>query len=46
MINPNLQECLDNEKNFDYETMIETTIENVQTIVIEENMQDTYQDLL
>lgn len=46
VINPNLQECLDNEKNFDYETMIETTIENVQTIVIEENMQDTYQDLL
>ncbi len=46
VINPNLQECLDNEKKFDYETMIETTIEHVQTIVIQEKMQESYQDLL
>lgn len=46
VINPNLQECLNNEKKFDYETMIETTIDHVQTIVIQETMENTYQDLL
>lgn len=46
VINPNLQECFDNEKKFDYEKMIETTIDHVQTIVIQEAMENYYQDLL
>lgn len=46
VINPNLQECLDNEKNFDYEKMIDTAVQHVQTIVVQEMMKDDYQDLL
>ncbi len=46
VINPNLQECLDNEKKFDYEAMIENTMNHVQTIVIQEVMKNNYQDLL
>lgn len=46
VINPNLQECLNNEKNFDYEIMIENTINHVQTLVIQENIQESYKDLL
>lgn len=46
VINPNLQECFDNEKKFDYLKMIDTIMEHVQTIVIQEVMEDSYQDLL
>lgn len=46
VINPNLQECFDNEKKFDYLKMIDTIMDHVQTIVIQEVMEDSYQDLL
>lgn len=46
VINPNLMECLRNEEKFDYNTMIEETIANVMTIVITENMENEFQDLL
>ncbi len=46
VINPSLQECLENEKKFDYEAMIQNVLKNVDTIVIQENMENTYQDLL
>lgn len=46
VINPNLQECLENEKKFDYEKMIENVMEHIYTMVIQEDMENTYQDLL
>lgn len=46
VINPNLQECLDNEQKFDYEAMIDRTIEHVQTLVIQEEMKEDSHDLL
>ena len=46
VINPNLQECLINEEKFDYNKMIEDTVNNVMTITITENMEKEFNDLL
>lgn len=46
VINPNINECLLNEEKFDYETMIEETINNVNTIVIHEKKDETFNNLL
>lgn len=46
VINPNLEDCLKFEKNFDYETLIKETLAQVFTIKITKDEQTTYQDLL
>lgn len=46
VINPNLQECLINEDKFDYNKMIEDTVNSVMTITITENMEKEFNDLL
>ena len=46
VINPNLQECLINEEKFDYNKMIEDTVNNVMTITITENMGKEFNNLL
>lgn len=46
VINPTIKECLLNEEKFDYEEMIEETINNVQTLVIREKQENTFIDLL
>lgn len=46
VINPNLEDCLNFEKNFDYETLIKETLDQVFTIKITKDEQTTYQDLL
>ena len=46
VINPNLQECLINEEKFDYNKMIEDTVNNVMTITTTENMEKEFNDLL
>ncbi len=46
VINPNLQECLINEEKFDYNKMIQDTVNNVMTITITENMEKEFNDLL
>lgn len=46
VIHPNLEECLKNEEKFDYEEMIQRTIDHVQTIVIREKDKDDFEDLL
>lgn len=46
VINPHLQECLDNEKKFDYESMIDRVVNQIQTMVIQEKINSVYQDLL
>ena len=46
VINPTLKECLLNEEKFNFEEQIEKTLENVQTIVIREEKENNFQDLL
>lgn len=46
VINPSIKECLLNEEKFDYEAMIEETINNVQTLVIREKDDNNFSDLL
>jgi len=46
VINPNLAECLRNEEKFEYEKMIEETVNNVQTLVITEEKDDNFKNLL
>lgn len=47
VINPKLEKCIEFEKKFDYEDMIDKAIDNVNTIVITENLTDTdYEELL
>ncbi len=46
VINPNLQECLINEEKFDYNKIIEDTVNNVMTITITENMEKEFNNLL
>lgn len=46
VIHPNLEECFRNEEKFDYEEMIQRTIDHVQTIVIREKDKDDFEDLL
>ena len=46
VINPSLKECLKNEEKFDYETQIETVMNNIDTIVIREEDKKEFEDLL
>ena len=46
VINPNINECLINEEKFDYELMIDETVNNVLTIVIKEEKSSEFKDLL
>lgn len=46
VINPNLKECIDNEAKFDYETMIEETVNNTNTITITSEKEENFSDLL
>ena len=46
VINPSLQECLLNEKNFDFEKMIDETVNQVETVVIKEVEEEKFSDLL
>ena len=46
VINPNLQECLLNEKKFDFEKMIDETVNQVETVVIKEVEEEKFSDLL
>ena len=46
VINPRLDKCIEYEKKFDYEPMIDRAITNDKVIIITEDEQDNYQDLL
>lgn len=46
VINPSLQECLLNEKKFDFEKMIDETVNQVETVVIKEVEEENFSDLL
>lgn len=46
VINPTIKECLLNEEKFDYESMIEEIVNNIQTLVIREQEENVFQDLL
>lgn len=46
VINPNLEECIKIEKKFDFETMIEETIDQVQTIKIKDEIETEFEDIL
>ena len=46
VINPSLQECLLNEKKFDFEKMIDETVNQVETVVIKEVEEEKFSDLL
>ena len=46
VINPSLQECLLNEKKFDFEKMIDKTVNQVETVVIKEVEEEKFSDLL
>ena len=43
VINPTLDKCLLNEQTFDYETLINKAIDNIEVIT---NLENTYEDLL
>ena len=46
VINPSLQECSLNEKKFDFEKMIDETVNQVETVVIKEVEEEKFSDLL
>lgn len=46
VINPSLQECLLSEKKFDFEKMIDETVNQVETVVIKEVEEEKFSDLL
>jgi len=46
VIHPSLEECIRNEEKFDYEEMIQRTIEATNTIVIREKDKEDFEDLL
>lgn len=46
VINPSLQECLLNEKKFDFEKMIDETVNQVETVVVKEVEEEKFSDLL
>ena len=46
VINPSLAECIRNEEKFDYESMINETINSVQTLVINDEVDNSFNDLL
>jgi len=46
VINPKLDTCLEIENKFDYETLIDEAIENIETIVITKDMENKSKELL
>lgn len=46
VINPNINECLINEDKFDFSKMIDDTVNNTQTIIVSENMENEFNALL
>ena len=46
VINPNLDTCLEIEKRFDYETLINETIDNIETITVTKDMEEKAMELL
>ena len=46
VINPSLQECLKNEEMFNYEELIDKTVDNILTINISNDIEKEYSDLL
>ena len=46
VINPNLDECLKMEELFDYEALIDETVNSIITMKIEDDIESTYKDLL
>ena len=46
VINPKLEQCLIEENKFDYETLLNDCIENINTIEITEKKENDYEDLL
>jgi len=45
VINPTLKECLINEEKFDYQTLIDETVNNINTIKITEDIKDELDEL-
>jgi len=45
VINPNMESCIKNEAKFDYESLIEETVDNIFTMVITEDMDIVDNDL-
>jgi len=46
VINPNMDECINNEAKFDYETMINDTVANTNTMIITAEVDNEFSDLL
>ena len=46
VINPTLEKCELYEKNFDYQTMIDEAVDNTFTIVVKEEKEEEFKDLL
>jgi len=46
VINPNLELCIEMEKTFDYKSMIDTIMRNINTISINEEKSNEYEELL
>ncbi len=45
VINPTIEKCIENEKKFDYETLINQAIENIE-VISNLNIENNYNDLL
>lgn len=46
VINPNINFCIEMEKNIDYESLIKDILSNIETITITENNETEFKDLL
>lgn len=46
VINPNLELCIEMEKKFDYQVLIDDIMKNIKTIEIKEETENTYNDIL
>lgn len=46
VINPNIDECINNEAKFDYEAMIDETVANTNTMIITSQSDNQFSDLL
>ena len=46
VINPKLEKCIEYEKSFEYEKMIDECVENIMTLCITEEDKEEYTDLL
>lgn len=46
IINPNINSCIEMEKNIDYESIIKDIIINIETISITENEKIEFEELL